>query len=74
VTVNVLPHPVFRREGDVVLESPYTERTQRNMVRAQFQMLDDRLGQGKEDVDDADLYESDEDNGGNGGNDPSQLN
>lgn len=52
----------FRKAGDVVLESPYGERTQRNMVRAEIALLDQRV-RDTTDPSDADLYEEDSSDG-----------
>jgi uncharacterized protein YkuJ len=53
----------FRKNGDLVFESPYGERTQRNLVRAQLQQLDHQVRD--HDDDDSDLFEeADDDQGG----------
>lgn len=44
---------IYRREGEVILESVFTERTQRNIVRAQMQQLDKQIDEG----DDKDMFE-----------------
>lgn len=55
---------VFRSNSDIILESPFGERTQRNLVRAQLQQLDAQVRNNESD-DDRDLYEEDDDNGSN---------
>jgi hypothetical protein len=50
---------IFRRESDVIFESVFTERAQRNLIRAQMSQLDksiDSDGDGKDD----DMFESGE--------------
>jgi hypothetical protein len=56
---------VFRKNGDLMFESPYGERTQRNLIRAQLQLLEQQVNDGEKDPD---LYEEegDEDNGTSG--------
>lgn len=56
---------VFRRNGEIIFESPYGERTQRNLIRHQLSQLDQSV-RSSEDKDDNDLYESDEDDSNSG--------
>jgi hypothetical protein len=48
---------IFRKDGEIVFESPYGQRTQRNLIRAEMSQLDARVNESSEANDD-DLYES----------------
>jgi hypothetical protein len=44
---------IYRKDDEITLESVFTERTQRNIVRAQMQQLDKQIDEG----DDRDMFE-----------------
>ncbi len=58
---------VFRKDNDIHFESPFGERTQRNLIRAQLAQLDSEM-RNREDASDADLYEDSDDGNSESGN------